>query len=329
MDKLLFQAIKNGTGDRVLANDPDEPFAKVIRESSVQWTAYFVSQPPYPLNNLRFFASNGAGACVGAVAEVGPGHVVFLPNFKELNEVEFVEACREYRFGREGTPPPLWVDTLWLPGEAEANNRIKGAEEDIEKVQKALGVARTQRDTLCAYKKLTFEKGKTQLEPVVRRALDVLGFATKPSEIISGTNYEIDGRTTTGSSPGILEVKGSKKQILLDDFSPLAHKLLADHQNTGKASKGILVGNGLCEDAPETRLGEGVFSRHALEAARRSSVALINSVELYWLIAGVIAGRIKDLAAVRENILTTNGYVDLRSYCPEPPFQASGPDSAK
>ena len=212
-----------------------------------------------------------------------------------------------------------WI-SIWLPGESDANNRILQIQEEITKAQSYLETAMREREVVVDYKKLLFEKGKMQLEPVALKAFDNLGFATTPSEVILGTNFEIDGRTTVGSSPGILEVKGSKKQIPLDEFAPLPSKLLADYQSTGKPSKGILLGNGLSEEMPSARLGNRVFSPHVLEAARRNSVALVNSVELYWLITGVISGGVTDLSAIRELILTTNGYVDLRPHCSRSPF---------
>jgi hypothetical protein len=46
-----------------------------------------------------------------------------------------------------------------------------------------------------AYRKLLYEKGKAQLEPIVLRALDDLDFGTSPSEVIAEI-HEIDGRTT-------------------------------------------------------------------------------------------------------------------------------------
>jgi hypothetical protein len=172
-----------------------------------------------------------------------------------------------------------------------------------------------------ALRKLLYEKGKTQLEPTVRRALDDLGFGTKPGETITGTNYEIDGRTTNGLSPGIIEVKGSKKQIALDEFSPFVIKILADYQATNIMSKGILIGNGLCETKPESRLGDKVFSPHVLDAAKRNSVALINSIELYWACCTLLEGHIVDKDALREALLDGNGYVDLSPFCGTNPFE--------
>lgn len=218
---------------------------------------------------------------------------MFLPNFTKLDEQLFVEACREYRYEREGAPPPAWCKNISLPGVAEADEKVLEIDETLRKVEQARREAVSERDDLLAYKKLLYEKGKTQLEPIVRKALDRVGFKTTPGEVIPGPGFEVDGRTTGSSSPGILEIKGSKKQIALDEFSPFIPKILADLKSKGYQSKGILIGNGLCEALPKDRLGEKVFSPHVLEAAKTQSIALINSIELYCVVCGILAGQIQ------------------------------------
>lgn len=314
LDPQFYLTVRNGTGDRVEYLNPADPFAKAIKGSSVQWTAFLDGPPSHRFNSMTIFARNGTGSYVGAAVEVEAGHVVFLPNFKDLNENEFFEACQEYRFVREGTPPPTWVSSVFLPGESAAEKRIVEVDQKISQFQLDRDLEIQKREMLRSYKKLLFEKGKYQLEPIVRRALDDLGFNVLPGGNIPGTQFEIDGRTEVGSSPGILEIKGSKNQIALDEFSPFVIKLLADFQKTKTHSKGIIVANGLCAENPDKRLGDRIFSSHVLEAAMRHSVALVNSVELYWVICGALMGELSDLSPIRETILTTNGYVDLRSF---------------
>jgi hypothetical protein len=312
----FFECVRNGTGNNVEILRAD-PFSTVIKKSDVEWTAFIVSRPPDPFADPVHFARNGARSYVGGRVSLGEGNVVFLPNFRGLNEGLFIEACREYRYEREGTPAPEWCKNVSLPGLTEADDKIMGIDETLRKVEQARREAVSERDGLLAYKKLLYEKGKTQLEPTVRRALDQIGFKTTPSETLPGAGFEIDGRTTVGSPPGILEVKGSKKQIGLDEFSPFIPKILADLKATGHQSKGILVGNGLCESPPKDRLGEKVFSPHVLEAAKTQSIALINSVELYRVVCGILAGQIQSqhLELMREKILKTSGFVSLLEYC--------------
>jgi hypothetical protein len=213
------------------------------------------------------------------------------------------------------------VKSVYLPGLSPIESEIAEIDKEISDLRERRQRAEQRAEKRSAYLKLLYEKGKAQLEPAVRLALNDLGFGATPGDVIKGTNYEIDGRTTTGSSPGIVEVKGSKKQIALDEFSPFIVKILADHQATNVASKGVLVGNGLCETEPENRLGHAIFSPHVLDGAKRNSVALINSAELYWVCCTLLEGATPDLAAVREAILGGNGHVDLKAFCGKPPWR--------
>jgi hypothetical protein len=315
----LAELVGNGTGDRYTIVDPAEPFAKVLRSSEVRWTAYMKSLPRVPAS-WRIFATNIPGGIIGATLPIMQGHIILLPNFTRLNEQEFFDACREYKFRREGSPPPEWVKKAHLPGEAGAAQRVIEIEGEQKKLADARDVAANLRDALLEYKRLLFEKGRARLEPIVLRALDDLGFKSTPSEIIQGTQFEIDGRTTLGSKPGVVEVKGSKNQIGLDEISTFIPKLLANFKLKKAQSKGILVGNGLCEQPPAERLGDKVFSGHAIDAAKTSSVALVNSVELYWAACGVLSGEVSNCENLRELILGTNGYVDLKPFCGRSPF---------
>ena len=178
----------------------------------MEWTAFFAARPPYPFGDPVYFARNGANSYIGGRVSIGEGNVVFLPNFTKFDEQLFVEACREYRYEREGTSPPAWYKNISLPGVAEADEKVQGIDETLRKVEQARREAVSERDDLLAYKKLLYEKGKTQLEPIVRKALDRVGFKTTPGEVIPpGPGFEVDGRTTGGSSPGILEIKGFEK----------------------------------------------------------------------------------------------------------------------
>jgi hypothetical protein len=292
----------------------------VLKKSTVAWTAYLTTLPDSPLKALKFFAHAGVAGAVAGKMPYKEGHVILLPNIAQLDEESFLDACAEYRFKRQGSTPPKWIEQISLPGVPPIESEIAKLAKQIADLQKAKQIRERELDDRFAYRKLLYEKGKTQLEPIVLRALDDLEFGTSPGEVIEGTNYEIDGRTTNGSTPGIVETKGSKNQISQSEFSPLVTKVLADAEVTKAFSKAILVGNGLCETEPGSRLGDKVFSSHVLAGAKLNSVALINSVELYWLCCALLRGDKVDKAAVREAILTGKGYVDLKPFSGTSPF---------
>jgi hypothetical protein len=312
----FHSALHNGTGTGLTFLPSDNPFVEVLKRSSIRWTAYFVRDPPHPFHGAKVFAVNGKGCWVGGSV---PG-IVFLPNMDSLHEESFFDACRAFREMQEGTSPPSWITQVFLPGEDAKLEALKTIDSDIKDLQDSRENAEAELRKLQQLKKLLYEKGKHQLEPVVREALDILGFKTSDGGDIPGTNFEIDGRTSEGKQPGILEVKGSRGQIALTEFTALPTKVLKDFEVTNRSSKGILVGNGLCEKEPRARLGNKVFSPHTLEAAKTTSAVLINSEELYALACSVVRGEVTKLAEIREKILATNGYIDLLQFCKTTPF---------
>jgi hypothetical protein len=316
----FINCLRSGVGEQISYSDHAEPFVAVLKGSTVAWTTYVASVPPHPFNELKFFAWAGAGTAVAGKMPYGEGHFIVLPNLKRLDEALFFEACAEYRYKRQGSKPPDWLTLVLLPGLSLIESQIAVLEAQISDLQAAGEQQRQQMEVLSAYRKLLYEKGKALLEPIARRALDDLGFGATPGEVIKGTNYEIDGRTAEGSVPGIVEVKGSRKQIALDELSPFVVKILADHEATKSVSKGILVGNGLCENGPDTRLGDVVFSPHVLDGSKRNSIALINSVELYWLCCTLLGGAELDKSSIRETILKGSGYIDLKPFCGKSPW---------
>lgn len=319
VDANLAKCLSKGSGTQVAFTTSNEPFVEVLKKSTVAWTTYLTAMPQPPLNAFTFFARAGAAGFLAGKMAYGEGHIILLPNLTRLDDVSFLEVCAEYRFKKQGTMPPAWVRRVFVPGLAEIETSIGLLETQIADLNAQREKRLMDADASSAYRKLLYEKGKTQLEPIVLRGLDDIGFGTMPSEMIGGI-HEIDGRTSNGSNPGILEVKGSKNQISQSEFSPFITKIVADADIKGVYSKGIFVGNGLCEADPSTRLGDSVFSKHVVEGAKRHSIALLNSVELFWLCCTQMRGDIVDKNAVRETILTGNGYVDLKQFSGASPF---------
>lgn len=316
LDTAFASCLRIGTGRQITYDDPTEPFVSVLKRSTVGWTTYLHKVPEYShLRLLKLFARAGAGGAVAGKMSYKEGHIILLPLVTTLDEKAFLDACAEYRFKRQGTTPPHWTNDVLVPGLPPIVSQITDTDKKISDLQNTRRLLAQQLEERAAYRKLLYEKGKIQLEPIVLRALDDLEFGTSPSETIQGTNFEIDGRTKSGSMAGIVEVKGSKNQIAQSEFAPFVPKILADAQVANAYSKGILVGNGLCETAPQSRLGDKVFSSHVIAGARTTSVALVNSVELYWLCCTLLQGEPVDKVAVREAILTGNGYVDLKPFC--------------
>jgi hypothetical protein len=91
-------SLRNGTGTGLTFLHNENPFVEVLKKSSIQWTAYFVSDPPRPFHGVNIFAVNTRGCWVGGSV---PG-VVFLPNMDTLDEDSFFDACRAFKENARG-----------------------------------------------------------------------------------------------------------------------------------------------------------------------------------------------------------------------------------
>ncbi len=124
LSEHFFHCVRSGTGSSVEILDNAEPFSAVIKTGSVQWTAFIGEQPPDPFGSAIFFARNGAKSFIGGQIALGAGSVVFLPNFRQLNEEQSFEACLQYRSRREGTPLPPCPEEVSLPAARKSDSKI-------------------------------------------------------------------------------------------------------------------------------------------------------------------------------------------------------------
>ncbi len=320
LDREICSCIHNGPGGPLAIVDADEPFANVLQNSSVHSTASIGPPLPCPFDNPRVFARNGESSIVGAALECGRGHLVFLPNFDSLDEKAFITACMEYRFEREAINQPAWLRSVFLPGEIEANNALTAIQIEMKRLERRRMAELERREQLLEFKNLLYEAERHRLANAVRRALIELGFRPATKDPIPGSLIQFDAGSNGGSSPALLRVAGSNGQITYSEFAAFAEMLARTTECAGSPHKAIFVGNGFCQSSPSSRLGTSVFSAKVLEGAKEYSVALVNSVELYSVVCGVLSRKQSDLGAIRETILGTSGYVDLKIFCDNPSF---------
>jgi hypothetical protein len=323
LDEQFRFCVGHGCGKDVRLVDTSVPFSQVLQNSLVRWTAYLERKPVYPYGNPRIFARNTAGDVLGAIFECAGGHIVALPNFEKLDEKEFLFACKAHRSQSQEVNPPNWIPAVYLPGEYSASSRVMGVEIEIKRLQQKRASEIAQREELLRYKGLLYQYCRVHLEAAVRKALELLGFVTCPSEDLHGYPIEISGKVRGVCISGALQAKASQREISCAEFLWFTPKLTADGQHTEFRGKSVFVGNGFNESPPGTRLGTVIFSAKVLAEAEKQSVSLLNSAELYWVVCGVLSKEIEDLERIREAILTASGYVDLRPFCGIPPFQIS------
>ena len=253
LDEQFRSCVGHGSGKDVRLVDTSIAFSQVVQNSLVRWTAYLERRPIYPYGNPRIFARNTAGDVLGAIFECAGGHIVTLPNFERLDEKEFLSACKAHRSQPLEVNPPTWIPAVYLPGEYAANSRVMGVEVEIKRLQQKRASELAQREELLRYKGLLYQHCRVHLEAAVRKALELLGFLTCPSEDLHGYPIEISGKVRGVCMSGALQVKASQRQISCAEFlgSPRSSRRTVSTLNS--AAKAYLLET----DSMKARLAPG------------------------------------------------------------------------
>ena len=318
--------ITNGGGDGYQITNNSNPFVEYIRQGKLKWRAYLDFGLKYP-KEWGIFAEIVKGKVIGATINVENGKIVFLPTLQEKND-EVLLGCIEKSFETYSeTPPPDWIKEFTLSKEKERRQDIKKVQQHLEEIKKQEKDAKEKLKEITKFKKLLYETGKYQLEPIVRDAFRLLGFTVhdeyKPEP---KSNIEIDALIECTYGQAIVEIKGrgtnkrgnKGKLISLDDFSQLTNKMRDDLKITGKLKEGILVGNGLrlCTP-PKDRTGAKIFAPHVKESAERQSITLINTVDLYELVHSILDGKKIDRNRLQQKMLGSKGIFKFNEFIEE------------
>jgi len=193
------------------------------------------------------------------------------------------------RFPEEEMPPPEWVTSYTFPEEEKLLTQKREIEERLRAFQ--------------ARKELLYGRGD-RLEEAVRLALEQFGFTVEklPKGSYADFALKLDDKEVAG-----VEVKGSVKQIDLEDFRQLLHYLI-DCKAYKKPVKGILVGNHFCEKPPNER--GSPFTERALEDAKKLDVSLATTVELFKALQKLDEQKITP-EEVRNKILSASGLCSI------------------
>jgi len=260
--------------------------------TKIGWHDYYFGTYP---NNSLVIAVDKADHAVALRIPVFNSEIIALPMAKESSNLvtiiwSLLEALPKLkRFPEEEMPPPAWVTSYTFPEEEKLLTQKREIEERLRAFQ--------------ARKELLYARGD-RLEEAVRLALEQFGFTVEklPKGSYADFALKLDDKEVAG-----VEVKGSVKQIDLEDFRQLLHYLI-DCKAYKKPVKGILVGNHFCEKPPNER--GGPFTERALEDAKKLDVSLATTVELFKALQKLDEQKITP-EEVRNKILSASGLCSI------------------
>lgn len=260
------------------------------------------------LNSSHIIAENKVGEVIALEIPVGKGKFIFLPPFeKEIDRDKLsgilIDCIRKSLQWTSPLSKPDWLKSYVLPGEEALLNELEGLDNKLKELNKEKDNILEKFEESECLKGLLYETGKYRLEPSVREAFRILGFAVKdPDEYEE--DYDLYAIESEKSIIG--EIEGATKFIDVDKYRQLLDYVEASEQKRRRC-KGILIGNGFLNVDPSLR-GEQ-FSEHAIKGCERQKYCRLTTYELYKAVSAVLSNPEDEglKNSIKEKILNCEG----------------------
>ena len=168
---------------------------------------------------------------------------------------------------------PNWTDMISLPGLDALDTVVAGAQSELTAAQEHLRRSEIERDDLASWRRMLWTAGHNQLEPLVNRALRMLGFETSEEAAQRTALYE------RGEKVAIFSIDGSVGQIDVETYRGLLNRVQDELEQSGELLKGILIGNGYRLELPSNRRDQ--FSESCRRGAQSQGYSLLTTTELF------------------------------------------------
>lgn len=270
------------------------------------YRAYFSERlPAFPEHGQVLMRSPG-GAAIGIELRVGPGRIVFIPALEDVPAGDYrfelatamVEAVKRASTGETEADAPRWVHRYTLPGLDVLEAEVTAAEQALKEAEERLTKARAAAMDLAGLRRLLWAEGRYQLEPAVREALRLLGFAVDPDPDRPAVVYA-DARTF------FFEVEGSRETVKEEVYIRLQRRIEKHMLERGDAPKGVVVVNGQRRSSPGRRTEP--VSRALRIACENYRYALIHGPTLFEMVRAALAGGDEVKSRLREAIAAAAG----------------------
>jgi hypothetical protein len=301
--------IKFGKGQNIDVIDTNHPFYEYLSIKPA-WLAYVDKDA---CGDWKVLASAFGTHAVSLTKRVGLGHIVLLPSYYEYDYGKLLEHCIVQLLGsKEIAPQPDWAKTISVPGQQELISKVTEISGQIGDLEKQRETLIGENENLEHWKYLLYEKGKHQLEPVVRNALALLGCNVEPQP-----DKDSDGSVTCDYGTALLEVVGSKGAIKIEKLGELTKNMGNFIAEKRSKVKGILVGNPFCEESLDNRppkdTQKKLFVKELLESAEQQSITVLLTTDLYEVVSQILEDKLTDAEkqSLCERIFNGKGLVRL------------------
>jgi len=301
--------IKYSTGTTIDYIDSGHPFSEYLNIKP-SWSAYVDKDA---CEDWKVLASAFGTHIVSLARRIGLGHIVLLPSGYDYHNGELVERCIIKLLGdKEVRPQPSWAKAILVPGQEELISKITEVSDQIDALEKQRETLLNDNQELERWKYLLYEKGKHQLEPVVRDALSLIDCQVEPQP-----DKDSDGAIRCDYGTALLEVVGSKGTIKIEKLGQLTRNIASFFETKGSKVKGILVGNPFCGEPLDSRppkdTQKQLFAKELIDSAEQLSIIVLLSTDLYQIVCNILKGELseKDKQSLQERIFTSKGLIRL------------------
>lgn len=293
--------IIEGKGSRI-KNDSKEYLSDIYKtwKNNFEYYAYMSEDFEKKDNKIRnylfkdFMLRNKTDNLVGFAININKGNIFFIPYITYINSKDspermidvVINLCRPFLEKDLKTPEPEWCKgkKYIISGEKNLESRIKKQNKRINVLNKKVDELILQKTNLTDFRKLLYEKGP-QLERVVRRAFEVIGFNVSRF-IKEDMEHDIILESEEGRIIGEIEGKDNDA-IHINKFDQLNRVIDEDFKDKGLYSEGILIGNAyrmmLIKERKKT------FHEKVIISAKRKNIGLISTVELFNAVKKILS----------------------------------------
>jgi hypothetical protein len=312
---FLRTVLKPGTGTQFAilqsARGMSAGYFQILK-GMLHFTAHLeVSESQITQLGGTVFAVNSVGHPIAVEFVVGEGRICFLPppNNTPADRIgaAVVKVVTAHFNKTAQADAPAWTGNITVPGANIHDKQIDELTKRAEELGIQITALKDEREKLLRYVQLLFGYGKAVLEPVVRSAFRLLGFAVPDPEEYEG-EWDVELRDPESARTALGEIEGSEGIIDVDKYRQLLDYIEAEAQE-GRDHKGMLIGNGFRLLAPDASERQDQFSEHARRGAMRNQFCLLPTTELFKAVCAVLEAP-EDQAlrgTVRESLLTTTG----------------------
>jgi len=306
-----FHSISYGTGTTINYIDPNHPFTEYL-QTKPHWKAYIQKTNCNP-KQWRTLASAFDTHLLSIASTTNKGRIIFLPAQYNSKNGNLLKKCiLKLLVDKSVTPVPQWAVSIRVPGQDELIKRLTDIDTQIKDASQQRDTLISTNQELESWKWLLYETGKHRLEPIVHKALSLLGCQVDPQP-----DSDSDGKVTTEFGIALLEIEGTNESIKVHKISQLLRNLANFLSEEGLSPKGILIGNPFRLENLSNRPPKGsqkkLFSDEVLKTAERHDISVLLSTDLYEIVCLILNNKLttRQITSLRKRIFQGKGLVSL------------------